>query len=894
MVQEVQSRKDEEVEELALNFIIDPQELSSLFEIDNIRDKVSQSKLIVLGGAKGLLDQLFTNLKAGINTKPDEIKARKIFYGDNKPALKKRKTLFQMIMDCFEDLMLQILCIASFVSTTIGILEDGFQKGWMEGGTIILAVIIIISISAGNNYVKEKQFQKLSEKREQMNIQVTRNGKVKIKNKKIICTNIQVIQIDSKELLVGDLLHIQIGDVMPVDGILLEGSEISMDESSVTGESDLVTKCPALSGEVSQDTYFLISGSKVMDGSGLILVCTVGSNTQLGKLKEKLQEEQPPTPLQKKLETVAEDIGKVGSVAACLTMCAILIHLIMNIILGEHCFLCIESLKEIINSFLVAVTIIVVAVPEGLPLAVTIALAYSVNKMKEENNLVKQLSSCEIMGGKIKVQVIKKFADQALRTLALAYKDIEIQPGTSAQSLNENFLETNLTLIAIAGIKDPIRTEIPKAIQICYRAGIRVRMVTGDNLNTAVAIAKDCKILTQDYKVNQNNYEVMEGKKFRELIGGIAYDNPYAQNIEDRGEAKIFNFDIFKKIVKELKILARSTPDDKYMLVTGLIQITNDAPALKKADVGFAMGIAGTEVAKEAAGIILLDDNFVSIVTACKYGRNIYDSIRKFIQFQLTVNAVALFMCFMGAVVIKQSPLNSIQMLWVNIIMDTFASLALSTENPSDLLLLRQPYGRNDSIITPNMWRNIVGQSIYQITVLILILFKFPQWLGIQSSVGITKFSQEKGVHFTIFFQAFVLLQIFNEFNARKLERHEINVFTGLFNNYLFWLIIILTFIIQLFMIQFGGEYVGVSQLTLYQHLICIGVGSGALIMELLIKIFPNFLFNKIKIFREDQMEFSRMEKSLPSLVRKRSSIRYNCQGLGVSEQNIKQQNNIN
>ncbi|KAL4469987.1 hypothetical protein ABPG73_016723 [Tetrahymena malaccensis] len=998
-----QKQRFKEETEPDLYFKIDPQELSEMFDIDNIRDHHSSSMLRQKGGPLSLLADLHTSMDRGINQIESEIEARKEHFGENIRIQKEPKTLFEMIIDCFEDLMLQILCLASLVSTTIGILEDGLAKGWMEGATILIAVCIIVSISAGNNYIKEQQFLKLNAKREEITVKVRRNGQKK--------------QIDCKQLLVGDILFVEIGDVMQVDGILMEGSEIQMDESSVTGESDHINKTPALLGEVGNTTSFLISGSKVMDGTGLMLVCAVGQNTQLGKLREKLQDEQPPTPLQQKLETVAEDIGKIGTVAAILTMLAINIHLIVNIVIGEHCFLCIESAQAVVNSFLIAITIIVVAVPEGLPLAVTIALAYSVNKMKDENNLVKELSSCEIMGGatnicsdktgtltqnimsvnnmyidnriykrdqirrdqvapnlatllaecicvnssadpekelltskwvqignktecalieladqlgfgyqnfrtkdilrvlpfsstrkkmttvyryspncyrvyvkgasevilerctfiklrsenmpcdygqkeKIKVQVIKKFADNALRTLALAYKDIEIQPGMDAKEINENFLETNLTLIGIAGIKDPLRPEIPKAIKTCHQAGITVRMVTGDNVNTAVAIAKDCGILPQDTKIGNNNYEIMEGKKFRELVGGVKYENPHAQDIQDRGQAKIVNFDIFKQIVKDLKVLARSTPEDKYLLVTGLIQMEE------------VVAVTGD-----------------GIITACKWGRNIYDSIRKFIQFQLTVNAVALFMCFMGAVILKQSPLNSIQMLWVNLIMDTFASLALSTEPPSDSLLKRMPYGRNDSIITPNMWRNIAGQSLYQIIILSLILFKFPEWLDIQSSIGMVKFSDEKAVHFTIFFQAFVLMQVFNEFNARKLERNQINVFEGLFNNWLFWLVILSTFVIQFLMVSVGGEYVGVTTLTFTQHLICVAIGSGGILVGVLIKLFPNELFNHIQLFREEAMEYTKMDQSFTSIVRKKSSIRYNYSGLNVgSQQNIEQQ----
>ena len=247
-------------------------------------------------------------------------------------------------------------------------------------------------------------------------------------------------------------------------------------------------------------------------------------------------------------------------------------------------------------------------------------------------------------------------------------------------------------MIAILGIQDPLRPGIKKAVDSCRRAGVTVRMVTGDNKDTAIAISRDAHILnSSDMKmITQGSYVALEGREFRELVGGLVT----VKDEKGKDVQKIRNVRKFKEIIRELRVLARSTPEDKYLLATGLINEghvvavtgdgTNDAAALNKADVGFAMGIAGTEVAKDAADIILLDDNFGSIIVAIKWGRNIYNSIRKFIQFQLTVNIVAMFMAFLGGVVLGESPINSVQMLWVNLIMDTFASLALATEPPND------------------------------------------------------------------------------------------------------------------------------------------------------------------------------------------------------------------
>lgn len=415
--------------------------------------------------------------------------------------------------------------------------------------------------------------------------------------------------------------------------------------------------------------------------------------------------------------------------------------------------------------------------------------------------------------------VTDTFAKRAYRTLLIAYSEISKDEYERQERANNNFakeedrevLERNLTVVGVFALQDPLREEIVASVKKCKAAGINIRMVTGDNLDTAKAIAVEAGIIMAEDA--DKEYVCMEGKQFRELCGGlktIDEDNQRGYVRESVGNKKMF-----RDIAHKLKVLARSTPEDKYMLVTGLKEEgsvvavtgdgTNDAPALKKADVGFAMGITGTEVAKEASDIILLDDNFASIVTAVKWGRNIYTNVRKFLQFQLTVNVVAMFIVFLGGVVVADPPLTAVQMLWVNLIMDTCAALALATEPPSENILLEAPYKRNELIVTPVMWRNILGQALFQCTFLVVMLFFGKQIFNFNYSPETPFYIEaadgqniptEKTEHYTLIFNTFVFMQVFNEINSRKLGIKEYNVFKGFFNNALFILVIVFTILV--------------------------------------------------------------------------------------------------
>eukprot|EP00002_Diphylleia_rotans_P008170 TRINITY_DN1790_c0_g3_i1.p1 TRINITY_DN1790_c0_g3~~TRINITY_DN1790_c0_g3_i1.p1 ORF type:complete len:1051 (-),score=276.69 TRINITY_DN1790_c0_g3_i1:502-3654(-) len=943
-------------------------------------------------GVEGLAKSLRVDLNRGIAATPEDLESRRNVFGLNVMPTKPAKTIMELVWDALHDFTLIMLLVSACFSIGLGIYEDitHHVKGWVEGVAILFSVFVVVTVSALNDYAKEKQFRKLNAQASDVPINVIRNGAQ------------QVVSIF--DLLVGDLVEIAVGDILPADGVIVIANDLKIDESSLTGESDMIKK--------SAEKPFLLSNTKVMEGSGKMIVVAVGQNSQAGIIKtliitgkfstatnqgategeqKKTEEEEEEVSeggsvLQEKLEDLAILIGKIGTVVA---ITAVLI-MIIRLLAKKPDDWSSDEFNDLIRFFITGITILVVAVPEGLPLAVTLSLAFSVQKMLDDKNLVKHLDACETMGsatticsdktgtlttnrmsvmaswlgdetrssnpslknvvreysnlfalsiavnstgrvekddkglwdyignktecGMLKMlieegfdylqmrkdakvvrvfpfsskrkrmstvvstigdnmqiftkgaseiilgrckyyldasgmrqpltaekmnqvnqNVIESFASNGLRTLCMAYRDIDASALEALDEEGEPIAECDMICLGILGIEDPVRDEVPVAIEQCRRAGIVVRMVTGDNLTTAISIARKCGIIPP-HATDLTNI-AMEGPVFRRRV--LTADGKIIQSEYD-------------KIWPQLRVLARSSPADKFTLVTGLLETelpdkqvvavtgdgTNDAPALKKADVGFAMGIQGTSVAKDACDIILTDDNFSSIVKAVRWGRNVYDSIGKFLQFQLTVNVVAITIAFIGSVANEESPLKAVQLLWVNLIMDSFASLALATEPPTDELLNRKPYPRDQFIISARMATMILGSSLYQLVILFTILYS-PESFDLESGWGFTDPGEGPTKHFTVVFNTFVLMQLFNEFNARNLHG-EWNPFRNLQNNHIFTGIWVGTLVVQVIIVFVGGNVFGCKPLDGQEWGICIAFGVGNFFWGILMQLIPD------------------------------------------------------
>ncbi|KAH7395006.1 hypothetical protein DE146DRAFT_615139 [Phaeosphaeria sp. MPI-PUGE-AT-0046c] len=948
----------------------------------------------------------------------DAFADRKRVFSDNRLPVRKPKNIFQLAWIAYNDKVLLLLTAAAVISLALGLYQtfgvphapDEPKVEWIEGVAIIVAIVIVVVVGAANDWQKERQFVKLNRKKDDRTIKVWRSG--------------QLREISVYDIFVGDVVNLEAGDMIPVDGILIEGHGIKCDESSATGESDLLKKTAGDEAFRAIDKHenlkkidpFILSGAKVSEGVGTFLVTATGIHSSYGKTMMSLREDSEVTPLQSKLNVLATYIAKLGGAAALLLFVVLFIEFLAR--LKGNDATPAQKGQNFLNILIVAITVVVVAVPEGLPLAVTLALAFATTRMLKDNNLVRLLRSCETMGNATTIcsdktgtltqnkmtvvagtlgtalrfgdselkasdasqpiddgtkgknvespvespndvsatefvntlnkdvkdlleqsiiqnttafegeaggpdpfvgsktetallgfardhlgmgnvaqersnanivqvipfdssikcsgvvvklrdgryrlyvkgaseillakcdsivtdaakelvnapmtddnretleHVITAYASRSLRTIGLVYRDFESWPPRESRRNEDNSslavfedIFNKMSFLAVVGIQDPLRPSVREAVKDCQHAGVYVRMVTGDNVLTAKAIAEDCGIL---------------------VPGGVVMEGPIFRKLSKRD---------MDAVIPKLCVLARSSPEDKRRLVKRLKELgetvavtgdgTNDAPALKTADVGFSMGIAGTEVAKEASAIILMDDNFASIVKALLWGRAVNDAVKKFLQFQITVNITAVILTFVSAVSSEDqtSVLSAVQLLWVNLIMDTFAALALATDPPTRSLLDRKPDPKSAPLITLRMWKMIIGQAIYQLVVTFILYFAGESMLSYDSG-------REKKQLPALVFNVFVWMQIFNALNNRRLDNH-FNVFEGITHNWFFIVILLIMIGGQTMIIFVGGVAFKVTPLNGAQWGYSIVLGFLSLPVGMIVRLIPDELVRK-------------------------------------------------
>ncbi|WWD17545.1 calcium-translocating P-type ATPase, PMCA-type [Kwoniella shandongensis] len=1023
-----------------LAMLVDPKSLEDLEKIGGIKGLLdglgvqgNKGLMITDSHADGGAPRSSADMPAGNGPQwKANLEERRRVYGKNDLPQRKSKSLLLLMWIAFKDKVLILLSIAAVVSLALGLYQDlgtppeyifndqcpppngckEPQVDWVEGVAIVVAIMIVVLVGSINDWQKERQFKKLNEKREDRTVKVIRTG------------NEQVINV--KDLVVGDICLLEPGEIIPVDGVFLRGHNVRCDESGATGESDAIKKfsydeCIAerdqvgAGGKLKKDC-FLISGAKVLEGVGEYVVISVGPMSFNGRIMMAMRGDAEETPLQIKLNHLAELIAKLGATAGLILFGSLMIRFFVQL-KQEPGRSANDKAQSFIQILIIAVTLVVVAVPEGLPLAVTLALAFATKRMTKQNLLVRVLGSCETManatvvctdktgtltqnemtvvagslgvhgkfvknlvenaarsnantgnedstrddfafdmddfsskassemqsllndaicmnstafedkdeegnlvfvgsktetallrfakecgwadykktresgqivqmipfsselkamgvvvrnGDKYRLhlkgasEVLTKncdkhvvvhqdrpdaeleatafnddtrgnitktiifYANQSLRTIALCYRDFEQWPPAGVEkTANDEVpyekIAKDMTLIAITGIEDPLRPGVREAVEKCQHAGVAVKMCTGDNVLTARSIANQCGIFTP---------------------GGLIMEGPVFRKLSDSERLEI---------VPRLQILARSSPEDKRLLVKtlkGMGEVvgvtgdgTNDGPALKLANVGFAMGIAGTEVAKEASDIILMDDSFKNVVLAIMWGRCVNDSVKKFLQFQISVNITAVVITFISAVASseEQSVLTAVQLLWVNLIMDTFAALALATDPATESSLDRKPDRKNAPLITVEMLKMIVVQALYQIIVCLVLHF-----LGLRI-LGLPHTDQNQTELSALVFNCFVFCQIFNQLNCRRLDR-RLNVLEGFFRNYYFIVIFLIMVGGQILIIEVGGAAFQVTRLGGRDWGITLVIGAIALPIGAMVRLLPTRPFEKFLV----------------------------------------------
>lgn len=849
----------------------------------------------------------------------EQVRQSREQHGKNVLTPPQRTSLWKLYLDKYRDPIIQILLVAAFVSLILAFIE----KNFMEIIGIFVAVFLATTVGFYFERDAAKKFNLLTALSEEQPVKVRRNDKV--------------MEIPRHDVVVGDVVLVEVGDEVPADGELIVCNDLQINESALTGEP-VAEKSLEGGGDGAYPRNVILRSTMVMNGRGEFVVTAVGDATEIGKVAKKSTEQTSvETPLHMQLDKLAKRISKVGSVVSVTAFFIFLIHdILTNPAWGGKDYFYMAEI--VLKYFMMAVTLIVMAVPEGLPMAITLSLALNMRRMLKSNNLVRKLHACETMGAvtvictdktgtltqnkmqvsalelkqgdetlldtaialnstaelndgkpignptesalllwldaqgkdyeelRKQVNVLKQlpfsterkmmatlaevdgetylfvkgapeivmkkcinedrmqrqsaeeldeWQHKAMRTLAFAYKKIEASiMRTSRTSTAEvvALLDANdLQLQAIAAIADPIRPDVPAAVQECRHAGIEVKVVTGDTAATALEIGKQIGVFEDepenigaDGSLTSLDQQMITGEQWEALSDEEAYER-----------------------AKDIRVMSRARPTDKQRLVAMLQKRgevvavtgdgTNDAPALHYAHVGLSLG-SGTSVAKEASDMTLLDDSFKSIANAVMWGRSLYRNLQRFLFFQLVVNVAALLLVLGGSVIGTEMPLTVTQILWVNLIMDTFAALALASLPPSHEVMKDKPRKASDFIINKSIGFGILFCGI----VFFLVMFALLVYCERRGKGGVD-------VHeLTMFFTTFVMIQFWNLFNAKALMSHH-TAFRHFLKDKGMILVLVLVLVGQWIIVTFGGEMFRTTPLSLHEWLLIIGSTSVVL-----------------------------------------------------------------
>ena len=875
--------------------------------------------LLIVQKEKNFYSEMDIDKNKRIGLTDEQVKQSRELHGKNVLTPPQRTSLWKLYLDKYRDPIIQILLVAAFVSLILAFIEKNFME------TIGIFVAVFLATTVGFYFERDaaKKFNLLTALSEEQPVKVRRNGKV--------------MEIPRHDVVVGDVVLVEVGDEVPADGELIVCNDLQMNESTLTGEP-VTEKSLEGGGDGAYPRNVILRSTMVMNGRGEFVVTSVGDATEIGKVAKKSTEQTSvETPLHMQLDKLAKMISKVGSVVSVAAFFIFLIHdILTNPAWGGKDYFYMAEI--VLKYFMMAVTLIVMAVPEGLPMAITLSLALNMRRMLKSNNLVRKLHACETMGavtvictdktgtltqnkmqvsalelkqgdetlldtaialnstaelndgkpignptesalllwldaqGKdyeelrkqvnvlkqlpfsterkmmatlaevdgetylfvkgapeivmkkciIEDRMLKQTAEEldewqhkAMRTLAFAYKKIEASiMRTSRTSTAEvvALLDANdLQLQAIAAIADPIRPDVPAAVQECRHAGIEVKVVTGDTAATALEIGKQIGVFEDepenigaDGSLTSLDQQMITGEQWEALSDEEAYER-----------------------AKDIRVMSRARPTDKQRLVAMLQKRgevvavtgdgTNDAPALHYAHVGLSLG-SGTSVAKEASDMTLLDDSFKSIANAVMWGRSLYRNLQRFLFFQLVVNVAALLLVLGGSVIGTEMPLTVTQILWVNLIMDTFAALALASLPPSHEVMKEKPRKASDFIINKSIGFGILFCGI----VFFLVMFALLVYCERRGKGGVD-------VHeLTMFFTTFVMIQFWNLFNAKALMSHH-TAFRHFLKDKGMILVLVLVLVGQWIIVTFGGEMFRTTPLSLHEWLLIIGSTSVVL-----------------------------------------------------------------